>query len=71
MSKGIIALIVVAVLILSVFMGYRGMYNNAVTYQEKVTKAWADVGADYQRRADLIPQLVATVKGAAAMKKEF
>ena len=69
MSKGLIALIVVAVLGLSIFMGYRSMYNNAVTYQEKVTKSWADVGADYQRRADLIPQLVATVKGAAANEK--
>ncbi len=61
MSKGLIALIVVAVLGLSIFMGYRSMYNNAVTYQEKVTKSWADVGADYQRRADLIPKLVAVV----------
>ncbi len=69
MSKGLIALIVVAVLGLSIFMGYRSMYNNAVTYQEKVTKSWADVGADYQRRADLIPQLVATVKGAAENEK--
>ena len=69
MSKGLIALIVVAVLGLSIFMGYRSMYNNAVTYQEKVTEKWGNVGADYQRRADLIPQLVATVKGAAANEK--
>lgn len=45
-------------------------YNSMVEKQENVTKTWADVEAQYQRRADLIPNLVATVKGAAAHEKE-
>jgi len=48
-----------------IFMMYRNSYNTAVNYQENVDEKWGDVGATYQRRADLIPQLVATVKGAA------
>ena len=52
-------------------MSYRGTYNKAVTYQEDVDKTWGDVAASYQRRADLVPQLVATVKGAAANEKEI
>ncbi len=66
MSKGLIFLGVLVLLGLGIFMGYRGMYNTAVTLQENVTAKWGNVGADYQRRADLVPQLVATVKGAAA-----
>ena len=40
-------------------------YNSMVTKQEQVNKAWADVQASYQRRSDLIPNIVATVKGSA------
>ncbi len=50
---------------------YRGSYNTAVSLQEDVDKSWGDVGASYQRRADLVPQLVATVKGAAANEKDI
>ncbi|CAN5273654.1 LemA family protein [soil metagenome] len=66
MSKGLIFLGVLVLLGLGIFMGYRGMYNTAVGLQETVNQKWSDVGATYQRRADLVPQLVATVKGAAA-----
>lgn len=66
MSKGFIFLGVILAIGLFIFLGYRGIYNSAVAKQEVVTQKWADVGATYQRRADLIPQLVATVKGAAA-----
>lgn len=69
MKKGLIVLGVVAGLALIVFMMYRGSYNTAVNLQENVDEKWGDVGATYQRRADLIPQLVATVKGAAANEK--
>ncbi|MAL94973.1 MAG: hypothetical protein CME40_07845 [Haliea sp.] len=44
--------------------------NNIPTYDEKVTSAWAQVENQYQRRADLIPNLVETVKGFAAQEKE-
>ncbi len=52
-----------------IFMMYRSTYNTAVSLQEGVDEKWGNVGASYQRRADLIPQLVATVKGAAANER--
>lgn len=44
--------------------------NNLVTMEENVNQAWAQVESQYQRRADLIPNLVNTVKGAADFEKE-
>ena len=60
-SKGIIAA-VVAVLVL---LWGVSKYNGLVGSQEQVNTAWAKVENNYQRRADLIPNLVATVKGYA------
>ena len=45
-------------------------YNNLVVAQESVTTEWANVESQYQRRADLIPNLVSTVKGYAAHEQE-
>lgn len=45
-------------------------YNRMVSYEESVTKAWSDVDNQYQRRLDLIPNLVNTVKGYADFEKE-
>jgi LemA protein len=69
MKKGYIVLAAIVGLALIIFLMYRGTYNTAVELQENVTEMWGDVGVTYQRRADLIPQLVATVKGAAANEK--
>ena len=69
MKKGYIVLAAIVGLALIIFLMYRGTYNTAIELQEKVDNAWGDVGVTYQRRADLIPQLVATVKGAAANEK--
>jgi LemA protein len=69
MKKGYIVLAAIVGLVLIVFMIYRSSYNTAIELQENVTEKWGDVGVTYQRRADLIPQLVATVKGAAANEK--
>jgi LemA protein len=66
MSKGLIAVIVV-VLILG-FVGC-GKYNGLVQKDEVVKESWAQVESQYQRRADLIPNLVNTVKGAADFEK--
>ena len=55
--------------ILIVFLTYRSNFNTANEYQKEVDKTWGNVQSSYQRRADLIPQLVATVKGAAANEK--
>lgn len=47
------------------------IYDGAVAKQETVSQKWADVQSDYQRRADLIPNLVSTVKGAAENEKNI
>lgn len=64
----IIAVIIVAVLIL--YSSFKGTYNSMVSMEEGVTAQWAQVENVYQRRADLIPNLVATVKGYADFEKE-
>ena len=46
-----------------------GTYNRLVTLEQNVNKKWADVQSVYQRRADLIPNLVNTVQGAANFEK--
>lgn len=69
MKKGLIFGGGLVLLALIIFMMYRSTYNTAISLQENVDEKWGDVGATYQRRADLIPQLVATVKGAAANEK--
>lgn len=45
-------------------------YNSMVTKDEAVTKAWANIETQYQRRSDLIPNLVSTVKGYADFEQE-
>jgi len=71
MSKALIGCGVAAVgLILLIAMMVGGVYNNLVGLQEGVSEAWGQVENVYQRRADLIPNLVATVKGAADFEQE-
>ncbi len=65
MKKGLIALIAAAVILLGGFVWVKGAYNNMVTGDENVQAAWSQVENVYQRRADLIPNLVATVMGYA------
>lgn len=55
---------IIAVVAILVIWGI-GAYNDLVTQDENVKNAWGNVQADYQRRADLIPNLVSTVKGYA------
>ncbi|MCD4729073.1 MAG: LemA family protein [Bacteroidales bacterium] len=64
----IIGVIVIAGLML--YSSIKGTYNSMVTMDEGVTAQWAQVENVYQRRADLIPNLVATVKGYAAHEQE-
>jgi len=68
MSKGLITLIIVGIVVvfgIGFFMWGTGIYDSAVKSQEEVNEAFSNVQAAYQRRADLIPNLVATVKEAA------
>ncbi len=60
-----LALIIIGIAIWAV-----SVYNQLVTLDEEVAKAWSQVENQYQRRADLIPNLVNTVKGVANFEKE-
>ena len=70
MKKGYIVLIIVAVLILSIFLWFKGSYNGMVQMSENVSEQWSNVENQYQRRLDLIPNLVSTVKGYAAHEEK-
>lgn len=70
MKKGTIALIAVVVLILLGGCSAGRAYNKMVTMEEGINKSWANVETQYQRRADLIPNLVNTVKGYATHEQE-
>lgn len=61
------------ILVLVVVWGYskiKNFNNTAVVFQEDAKTSWSNVESSYQRRADLIPNLVSTVKGYAAHEKE-
>ena len=65
-------LVVIGALVLILFIGVStvgGTYNRLVTLDQAVQSQWAQVESSYQRRADLIPNLVETVKGAANFEK--
>ena len=69
MKKSKSALILVIIVALLALWGVKA-YNNMVSQEEGVSTAWANVESQYQRRADLIPNLVNTVKGYAAHESE-
>lgn len=69
MSKGLIAVIVIVVIALLVFGQYVGVRNTLVGKNESVKSAWSQVDVVLQRRADLIPNLVETVKGIAKQEQ--
>ena len=75
MGKGlIITLVIIGVIVLIgfIFVSWgTGIYDNAVRAQEQVNAEFADVQATYQRRADLIPNLVSTVQGAAENERRI
>ncbi len=60
--------VVLLIGLIAVFM-FVGRYNNLVSLQETTEAAWSEIDNQYKRRFDLIPQLVATVKGAANFEK--
>ena len=69
MNRGLIALGGFAVVLVILGMWVAGTYNRLVTLDQGVQSQWAQVESVYQRRADLIPNLVSTVKGAANFEK--
>ncbi|PSQ99388.1 MAG: LemA family protein [Bacteroidetes bacterium SW_11_64_17] len=69
-SKGAITLAVLVVILGFVGCGATSSYNSLVQTDEQVREAWSNLQAAYQRRADLIPNLVETVQGAADFEQE-
>ncbi|GHT77589.1 hypothetical protein AGMMS50262_18980 [Bacteroidia bacterium] len=65
MKKSLVIGIVVVSIIAIAYFGFKGFYNGMVKAEEQVNAQWGNVENQYQRRADLVPNLVATVKGYA------
>ena len=71
-KSGLIALIVVGVLVVILLMcGVGGIssYNSLVTKKQEIDARWSEVQNQMQRRADLIPNIVGTVKGVAGLEE--
>lgn len=68
--KKFLPLIIIAILAFGIFKWGVGIFNTIIEKEGVAQAQWANVESSYQRRADLIPNLVATVKGYAAHEKE-
>jgi LemA protein len=66
---GLGCLVVLVVVVVIVGISFAGTYNKLVTLGQEVDKQWSQVENQYQRRYDLVPNLVATVQGAAQFEK--
>jgi LemA protein len=69
MKKSWIVIGVIVVLVFIIYRLFAGSYNKMVSKEEDVKSQWAQVENSYQRRSDLIPNLVSTVKGYAEFEK--
>lgn len=69
MNRSWVGLAIVVVVIIAIVAWVAGTYNNLVAQDQAVQSQWGTVESVYQRRADLIPNLVATVKGVANFEK--
>ena len=69
MKKWLIPVIVIAVIVIGLYSWAKGVNNTAVTLNENISEAWGNVETSYQRRNDLIVNLVKTVQGAAEYEK--
>lgn len=70
MKKTLIIVGIVVVVLFIIYRFFAGSYNNMVNAEETTSAAWSQVQNVYQRRIDLIPNLVNTVKGMATSEKE-
>ena len=70
MKKILITLGIIAVIVFILYGFFAGRYNTMVGLQETISQEWGQVESQYQRRADLIPNLVNTVKGYANFEQE-
>lgn len=69
MKKWLIPVGIIVVLGIIIYSMTAGFYNNAIELENKAETAWSNVESSYQRRMDLIPNLVNTVKGAADFER--
>jgi LemA protein len=74
MKKGVMVGCGIGAVLVLIIVGFVmwgvGVYNELITLEEQVNQAWSQVENQYQRRADLIPNLVSTVKGVADFEQE-
>jgi LemA protein len=70
MKKRWMTIITIVVVLLLIYSFFKNNYNALVTLEENVNQSWAQVRNQYQRRADLIPNLVETVKGYTTHERE-
>jgi LemA protein len=70
MSKGLITTLVIGGIFVILILWILGSYNGLVSKDEAANNSWANVESQYQRRSDLIPNLVNTVKGYADFEQE-
>lgn len=70
MKKWLIPLIIIAVIAFAGYSWVKGFYNTGIQLNENVSESWGNVQTAYQRRGDLIGNLVKTVQGAADFEKE-
>lgn len=69
MKKWLIPVLIIVVIAIILYWMFAGVYNSAVQKEEDAKTAWSQVENAYQRRNDLIPNLVNTVKGAADFER--
>ncbi|MHA6279506.1 LemA family protein [Salinimicrobium sp. CAU 1759] len=69
MKKWLVPVLIIGAILLGIYLLFVGKYNNAVVKQENAETAWSQVESAYQRRSDLIPNLVNTVRGAADFER--
>ena len=69
MKKWLVPVLIIGAILLGIYLLFVGKYNNAVAKQENAETAWSQVESAYQRRSDLIPNLVNTVRGAADFER--
>ncbi|WGH74260.1 LemA family protein [Tenacibaculum tangerinum] len=67
--KKLLPIIILAIIGFGIYGWAKGFYNTGITYQEDAKTAWSNVESSYQRRNDLIGNLVKTVQGAADFEK--
>lgn len=70
MKKWLIPVLIIGAIVLIAYWMFAGVYNTAVQKEEDAKTAWSQVENAYQRRNDLIPNLVSTVRGAADFERE-